>query len=505
MRKVILAIDEGTTNVKSLLLDQQGNVIGKGSVPLSISFPSAGLVEQDPLEMIEKMKDSIALAVGSVVCAEGSIDSAEGSNEVAIEAVAISNQRESVVLWERSTGKPLTQVMSWQCRRSESLCETLRKDDAFSRYVQKSTGLTLDPMFPATKVSMALQQIPDGHARAERGEICVGTINSWMVWNMTNNVFITDASNASRTQLFNIDEQVWDTAILDRLGISAATLPDVVPSSHVVGLSREFGVLKSGIPIASQIGDSHAALYGHGGYQKGVVKATYGTGSSVMAAMPKLPTIRSEISTTIAWDDATLFYGLEGNITHTGSAIDWVRRMLGVEDMEAMCELAAQASADQSVFFVPALSGLGAPYWDLEATGIFCGLKSATERADMARSAFESVLFQVADVFHVIAEELPEKIEYLSVDGGPTLNDWLMQAQADLLGVTIRRGDVAEVSAMGAGYLAGLAIGWWQTTEELAQLEGQATLFTPRQEKQAYWQARYAQWALAVKKCRLAQ
>lgn len=490
MQKVILAIDEGTTNVKSLLLDKQGKVISKGSAPLSINFPSVGVVEQDPLEIIEKMKASIALAIDSI------------EEDVEIEAVAISNQRESVVLWERSTGKPLTQVMSWQCRRSESLCETLRQDDAFSRYVQTSTGLTLDPMFPATKVSMALKQIPDGHARAEKGEICVGTINAWMVWNMTNNVFVTDASNAARTQLFNIGSQVWDTTILTRLEISAAALPEVVASSQVVGLTTEFGVLKEGIPIASQVGDSHAALYGHGGYKAGVVKATYGTGSSVMAAMPILPTIRDEISTTIAWDDATVFYGLEGNITHTGSAIDWTRRMLGVENMDAMCELAAQADSDHSVFFVPALSGLGAPYWDLDATGIFCGLKSSTERADMARSSFESVLFQVADVFNVIAEELPEKIECLSVDGGPTLNDWLMQAQADLLGVTIRRGDVAEVSAVGAGYLAGLAIDWWESKEALSQLEGEVTLFKPRKDRQAYWQARYLSWKVAVAKCR---
>jgi glycerol kinase len=498
MHSVILAIDEGTTNVKSLLLDKQGKVIGKGSVPLSISFPSTGLVEQDPLEIIEKMKVSIALAVDSLAQSEGTI-----AEDIEIAAVAISNQRESIVLWERSTGKPLTQVMSWQCRRSESLCETLRQDEAFSRYVQAATGLTLDPMFPATKVSLALQQIPDGHARAERGDICIGTINAWMVWNMTNNVFVTDASNASRTQLYHIGKQVWDETILERLGIAAAALPPVVPSSHIVGLTREFGVLPQGVPVASQIGDSHAALYGHGGYKSGVVKATYGTGSSVMAAMSKLPTIRNEISTTIAWDDSTTFYGLEGNITHTGSAIDWVRRVLGVENMNTMCQLAAQADSDHSVYFVPALSGLGAPYWDLDATGIFCGLKSATERADIARSAFESVLFQVADVFHHIAEELPEKIEYLCVDGGPTLNDWLMQAQADLLGVTIRRGEVTEVSAVGAGYLAGLAIGWWQGKDELAQLANQGHLFTPRLDKYDYWQNRYKEWALAVKKARL--
>ncbi|QUX95223.1 glycerol kinase [Marinomonas sp. CT5] len=491
MRKVILAIDEGTTNVKSLLLDPLGKVIGKGSVPLSISHPSVGLVEQDPVEIIEKMKESIALAVGSI------------AESVQIEAIAISNQRESVLLWERSTGKPLTPVISWQCRRSESLCETLRQDDVFSRYVQQSTGLTLDPMFPATKVSMALQQIPDGHIRAEKGDICIGTINTWMVWNLSNNVFVTDASNASRTQLYNIGKQVWDDAILERLGIPNVALPPVVASSHIVGLTREFGVLQQGIPVASQIGDSHAALFGHGGYKTGVVKATYGTGSSVMAAMLKLPDIRNEISTTIAWDDSTLFYALEGNITHTGSAIDWTRRMLGVENMDAMCQLAAQADIDHSVFFVPALSGLGAPYWDLDATGIFCGLKSATERADLARAAFESVLFQVADVFYVITEELPEVIECLCVDGGPTLNDWLMQAQADLLGVPIRRGGVAEVSAIGAGYLAGLAIGWWNNKEALSALEGDGTLFTPRQGRYDYWQNRYHGWALAVKKCRL--
>lgn len=492
MRNVILAIDEGTTNVKSLLLNKQGDVVGKGMASLSIRFPAAGLVEQDPFEIIERMEASIALAIDSV------------ADDVMIEAVAISNQRESVVLWERNTGKPLTPVMSWQCRRSEFLCEALRQDLTFSRYVQESTGLVLDPMFPATKVSMALQQIPDGHARAVKGEICVGTINSWMIWNMTQGVFVTDASNAARTQFYHIGKQVWDDAILARLGIALETLPEVVSSSQVVGVTKAFGSLQSGIPIASQIGDSHAALFGHGGYKAGVVKATYGTGSSVMAAMPTLPNIRHEISTTIAWQDSALFYGLEGNITHTGSAIDWARRMLGVETIEAMCELAGQADPNHSVFFVPALSGLGAPYWDLEATGIFCGLKSSTERADIARSAFESVLFQVADVFNVISDELPEKIEYLCVDGGPTQNDWLMQAQADLLGVTIRRGEVAEVSAVGAGLLAGLAIGWWQTKDELDRLQKAFTVFSPRQDKYEYWQDRYQSWSLAIKKARLA-
>ncbi|TDO99769.1 FGGY family carbohydrate kinase [Marinomonas balearica] len=491
MRKVILAIDEGTTNVKSLLMDKQGDVIGKGSSPLSISYPSAGHVEQDPLEMIERVKASIELALKST------------AEKVDIEAVAISNQRESVLLWDRQTGKPLSNVISWQCRRSESLCESLREDEIFSQYVQSATGLTLDPMFPATKVSMVLSQISMGEERAGQGEICIGTINSWLIWNMTDQTFVTDVSNASRTQLFNIRDLVWEAGILKKLHIPAKALPTVVGSSCVVGVTREFGMLKSGIPIASQVGDSHAALFGHGGFNKGVVKATYGTGSSVMAAVPKLPAIRSEISTTIAWQDCDLFYGLEGNITHTGSGIDWVRRMLGVEDIEAMCELAAEADKDHSVFFVPALSGLGAPYWDLDATGIFSGLKSGTERADIARAAFEAVIFQVADVFNLIQEELPEPIEYLSVDGGPTHNDWLMQAQADLLGVTIRRGDVAEVSAMGAGFLAGLEIGWWGDKEALANLKRHEVLFEPKRAKHEYWQTRYLGWKAAVLKCRM--
>jgi len=491
MPSAILTIDEGTTNVKSLLLNRAGKVIAKSSVPLSIHYPSEGVVEQDPYELIEKVKASIDLVLNST------------NEPVEIEAVAISNQRESVLVWDRQSGKPLTNVMSWQCRRSESYCNSLRKDTQFSEYVQHSTGLTLDPMFPATKIAMSLHDIPDGHARAGKGEICVGTINTWMIWNMSNQMFVTDVSNASRTQLFNIRECVWDRVILDQLGIPEKVLPRVEPSVKVVARTKPFGLLPAGIPIAAQIGDSHAALYGHGGYEKGVVKATYGTGSSIMAAMSSLPTIRNEVSTTIAWNDSETFYGLEGNITHTGSAIEWTRNILGVQSMEEMCTLASQAHKNHTVFFVPALSGLGAPHWDLEATGIFSGLKSSTHRADIAQSAFESVIFQVADVFHVIRQELGEAIECLCVDGGPTSNDWLMQAQADLLGVQIRRGDTAEVSAIGAAYLAGLAIGWWDKHGLCALLEMSVTLFEPNKDQYDFWQTRYGGWKLAVEKCRL--
>lgn len=490
MQKVILAIDEGTTNVKSLLINTNGEVVGKGASLLTIHHPAPNEVTQDPLEIIEKVKLSLAQALDSV------------DGEVDIDAVAISNQRESVLLWERSTGKPLTDVISWQSRTSEQLCNELRADEGFSRYVLESTGLTLDPMFPATKVSLALENIPNAIERAQLGEICLGTINSWLIWHLCDGVFITDASNAARTQLYNIRNNQWDLNILKRLNIPLECLPEVVSSAEIVGYSKAFGRLKNNTPIASQIGDSHAALYGHGGFQAGVVKATYGTGSSVMAAMTEKPKVRKEISATIAWQQGDIYYGLEGNITHTGSAIDWVRRMLGVVDMPSMCDLAASADKSHDVYFVPALSGLGAPYWDLEASGLFCGLKSSTSRAEMARSAFESVLYQVADVFNVIAQEQSKPLDRLCVDGGPTQNDWLMQAQADLLGVTIQRSEITEVSALGAGYLAGIAIGWWSNKEALSELSNKVTLFTPREEKYVYWQKRYVGWQTAVSKCR---
>lgn len=490
MREVILAIDEGTTNVKTLLVDVTGEVVGKGAAPLSIHFPAVGEVVQDPMEIIAKVKQAIALALDSAAV------------DCTVAAVAISNQRESVLLWERSTGAALTDVISWQSRTSEQLCQQLRQDSQFSQAVLESTGLTLDPMFPATKVSLALAELPAGLERARRGDICLGTVNSWLIWHLSGGVFSTDASNASRTQLFNIRDQQWDTAILDRLQIPLQCLPEVAASAQIVGYTTAFGRLAGNVPIAAQIGDSHAALFGHGGFNPGVVKATYGTGSSVMSAMQKQPSVRHEISATIAWQQKAVFYGLEGNITHTGSAIDWVRRMLDVVDVATLCDLAAQADDHHGVYFVPALSGLAAPYWDMTAKGLFSGLNIASGRAELARAAFESVIFQVADVFYVIAEEQTEPLACLSVDGGPTQNDWLMQAQADLLGVTIQRTEVAEVSAIGAAYLAGMAIGWWPDHQALAALPRQLTQFTPNSRRYHYWQERYRGWRAAVEQCR---
>lgn len=487
---IILAIDEGTSNAKAVAVDAHGQILARGSVALSLEHPHPGWAEQSPLAVWQGVCQAIEVCLAQL-----------GSVQIA--GIAISNQRESVLVWERATGRPLTPIVSWQCRRSAEYCHALTQS-GHGQLIAERTGLPIDPLFPAAKIHLLLATLPDGMARAANGELCVGTVDSWLTWQLSGgNAFSTDHSNAARTQLFDIHRGQWDDDLLALFAIPAACLPTVTPSAAVHGYTATKGMhgLPSGIPIVAQVGDSHAALYGQSLGQTGEAKATYGTGSSLMTAVEQGSPAGAGLSTTIAWHDGQLRYALEGNITHTGSGVAWVARMLGIPNMAQLTTLAAGCAGNQGVYFVPALSGLGAPYWDSQARGLFCGLSDAATPAVLCRAALESVAYQIADVFFAMEQAAGERLSVLRVDGGATGNAWLMQFQADLLQRRLIRSQVAEVSALGAAYLGGKTLGWWHDYQQLAALPRDAEYIEPRAQT-AEMQDNYSLWLSAVARAR---
>ncbi|PKH23779.1 glycerol kinase [Enterobacterales bacterium CwR94] len=487
---VILAIDEGTTNAKAIAVDKQGNVVARGSQALDIAHPQPGLAEQDPWQIWQGVRDAVTTCLAQ--CA---------GREVA--AVAISNQRESILCWQRSDGQPLTPIVSWQDRRSEALCAELRAA-GHSGLISSRTGLAIDPMFPAAKITGLLAAIPDGFNRAQAGELAIGTVDTWLTWQLTNGEnFVTDYANAARTQLFNIHSAQWDNALLELFKIPREALPTVATSAgeHGVVVRNDIPGLKPGTPILALIGDSHAALYAQRNLQAEVIKATYGTGSSLMMSMAKPVLTDNGLSTTVAWHDGQLRYAFEGNITHTGSGAAWLSKMLGIGDPQRLTAMAATTESNQGIYFVPALSGLGAPWWDLQARGMVCGLTDAATPEILARVALESIVWQIADVFFAMEQASGQQLAELCVDGGATQNDWLMQLQADVLQRPLKRAPTAEVSALGATLLAGKRLGWWQQGSDLQALTGGTTIY-PREALAQQVEENYKGWVAAVARCR---
>ncbi len=484
--QTILAIDQGTTNTKALLVDAAGAVIKRAARPLAVHYPQAAWVEQDPLALWQ----SVQAAVDE--CLDGM---------PAPLAVAVTNQRESVVLWERATGKPLGPCVIWQCQRGAALCQTLRAQGLEST-IRAHTGLTIDAMFSASKMRWLLDHTTDGHARAAAGELCLGTIDSWVLFNLTGGrVHACDATNASRTQLFNLQQLAWDDALLAIFGIPAAALPQVHASSHLYGETVQQGNLPAGLPIASLIGDSHAALYGHAGFQPGAIKATYGTGSSLMTPTPAPVLSQRGLSTTVAWSyQATATYALEGNIYVTGAAVEWYGQLLGLAEPAAAIERLAASTPDSGgVYLVPAFVGLGAPHWQSDARGLITGLTRGSTPTHLARATLESIAYQVRDVFDVMQAEAGTPLQVLLADGGASQNDLLMQFQADLLGCPVLRSTSSDVSALGAAYLAGLAVGLWPDEQAIAALPRAQDRFEPQMDAEQRV-ALYTGWQAAVKR-----
>jgi len=495
MTRHILAIDQGTTNTKALLIDPQGQVVAEASCALAVEYPRPGWVEQDPLAIWQSVREAVAACLAQAVQAGESLA-----------AVAITNQRESVVAWERATGRPVGPVVVWQCRRTADLCRELVAQ-GLAETIHQRTGLQIDPLFSGSKARWLLDHLEDGRQRAERGEICVGTMDSWVLWNLSGGaVHACDMSNASRTQLFNLHTLRWDEELLDMFGVPLAALPDVCPSSQVYAETVALDGLPAGVPIASLIGDSHGALYGHAGFAAGAVKATYGTGSSLMTPIPAPKLSAHGLSTTIAWARETPAYALEGNISVTGAAVQWLEQLLGQPDTAAGAaaieRLAGSVEDTGGVYFVPAFVGLGAPHWRESARGLIAGLTRGSTPAHLARATLEAIAYQVRDVYDVMQAEAGAPLSVLMADGGATRNDLLMQFQADILGCPVWRsrpmaGGGVDVSAMGAAYLAGLAVGVWRSEDEIAALPRPEDRFAPRLAAERR-QALYAGWREAV-------
>jgi glycerol kinase len=439
----ILAVDQGTTSTKALLVSPDGEVVASSSAPVGRRFPRPGWVEQDAEELWE-----------SVVKAVDRLPDAEPA------CIGVSAQRESVVVWDRQTGRPLSPVVGWQCTRGADICAELCAAGA-EPLVHERTGLPLDPMFTASKLRRLLDDDAALRAAAENGRACAGTVDSWLVWNLTGGALhVTDAGNASRTLLFDLHRLDWDDELLELFEIPSACLPAVVPSCDgTLGESSLPGRL-SGLPIAAVTADSHAALYGLGCTGAGTAKATYGTGSSVMSPTgSELRTSQSGLATTVAWLADRPTYALEGNIFSSGATVEWAAKLLGLDNPEEVERLAGSVSGSGGVHLVPAFAGLGAPWWEPDVRGRVTGLTFATGRAELARAAVESIAYQVADVVAALEQDVGRPLEQLRVDGGASRNEQLLQLQADLVGCPLLRSESADAAAVGAALLAGAAVG----------------------------------------------
>jgi glycerol kinase len=471
----VLAIDQGTTGTTVLLLDPEGRVTGRGYAELPQHFPRPGWVEHDGEEIWETCVRAIAAALESESAARGRIA-----------AVGITNQRETTLVWDRATSKPLAPAIVWQDRRTAPRCEALRRA-GHERAIARRTGLRLDPYFSATKLEWILGHGPGVRSRARRGELAFGTIDAWVLWKLTGGaIHATDPTNASRTLLYDIVRHRWDDDLAALFGIPRALLPEVRSSSGDFGVTRSVPGLPDGIPIRGVAGDQQAALFGQGCVSAGGLKNTYGTGCFLMLHTgTRLASPRGGLLATVACGPrGEPAYALEGSVFVAGAAIQWLRDGLGIIATAAESEALARSVPDAGgTYLVPAFAGLGAPWWRPDARGIWSGLTRGTTRAHLARAALEAIAFQTRDVVDAMAREAPSRITRMRVDGGAAQNDFLMQLQADVLGVPVERPAVVETTALGAGHLAGIAIGWWQRGGVVPGSAAEGTTFRPARSK----------------------
>ncbi len=468
--KHILALDQGTTSSRAIVFDEAGDPVVIAQRELTQIFPQPGWVEHDPRE-IWATQHAVALEALQRLREFRGARAVEGL----VSALAITNQRETIVIWDRVTGQPIANAIVWQDHRTTDWCDELQAE-GFEECVQKKTGLLLDAYFSATKIRWLLDSVPGARGRAEAGQLACGTIDSWLIWNLTGGTtHITDASNASRTMLFNIHTLEWDEQLLDLFGIPASMLPTVVPSSGVVAETNS-SVLGIAIPIAGIAGDQQAATFGQACFEPGMAKNTYGTGCFMLMNTGLQPIVsRSRLLTTIGWcgpqETVATAFCLEGSVFMAGATVQWLRDGLQIIQASAEVEsLAAQVDDTGDVYLVPAFSGLGAPYWDGHARGTLVGMSRGTGRPHLARAALEAIALQTADVFEAMSQDSRIPLRELRVDGGACRNNMLMQMQADFLGAPVVRPKVTETTALGAAYLAGLATGMWASTQEVSSM-----------------------------------
>lgn len=454
--KYILALDQGTTSSRAIVFNQTGMVIGMKQIAFNQIYPKPGWVEHDPFELWQTQYDA----------AVGAIDAAQiVPSQIA--AIGITNQRETTLIWDRKTGKPVHNAIVWQCRRSSAICQEL-KALGFESEVRARTGLLLDPYFSGTKLVWLFDEIPGLRERAERGDLAFGTVDSWLIYNLTGR-HATDATNASRTLLFNIREGRWDEEILRMLRIPAAILPEVLPSSADFGYTRK-DLFGCEIPVTGCAGDQQAALFGHACFQVGASKNTYGTGCFALMNTGSEPVVsKHNLLTTIAWDLGKGYtYALEGSVFIAGAVIQWLRDEMRVLSSSAESERLARMVKDTGgVVMVPAFVGMGAPYWDPDARGATLGVTRGTTKAHFVRAAIESIAYQSRDLLVAMERDSGAAIPFIKADGGASANSFLMQFQADILDKPVILPEVGEVTALGAAYLAGLKVGYWESLEEV--------------------------------------
>ena len=488
--KYVLALDQGTTSSRAILFGHDGGIAGVAQHEFRQIFPGVGLVEHDPYDILTSQLSSAVEVLGRA--------QARPRDTVAL---GITNQRETTIVWDRETGKPIYNAIVWQDRRGAALCKKLA-DDGAEETIRKKTGLLIDAYFSATKIAWILDNVQGARAQAEQGKLAFGTVDSWLIWNLTSGrKHVTDRTNASRTMLYNIVEDRWDAELLKLLNIPESMMPEVHWSSEPIGeVTTSLGLGE--VEIAGIAGDQQSALFGQLCISPGDAKNTYGTGCFLLQhAGEKFTLSQHRLITTLACSlHKKLEYALEGSIFVGGAVVQWMRDNMQFFSTSRDVEgIAASVDSAENVVFVPAFTGLGAPHWDPYASGLIIGLQRSTQIGHIARAALESIAFQVADVIHAMDRDTQQPFRELRVDGGAAANDILMQFQADLLQLPVRRPAVLETTAQGAAYLAGLATNFWSSTEEIARLRGQDAVFEPKADRKTM-EARLAKWQDAVKR-----
>ncbi len=497
MKKYVLALDQGTTSSRAILFDKNGNICYKAQHEFNQIYPHTGWVEHNPMEILFSQLQSVMEVIAQ---------SKATAEEIA--SIGITNQRETTIVWDKSTGKPVYNAIVWQCRRTADLCEKIKEDAELTQYIKDHTGLVVDAYFSATKIKWILDNVEGARDLAEKGQLLFGTVETWLIWNLTGGaVHVTDYSNASRTMLFDVDKLCWDEYLCEKLGVPMAMLPSAEPSSKVYGTVAKsvMGIEElAGVPISGAIGDQPAALFGQGCFKQGQAKNTYGTGCFLlMNTGDKRVESKNNLVTGVAWglgDKVT--YAIEGSAFNAGSVIKWLRDDLQLIPSARRCdELAESVPNSNGVYFVPAFTGLGAPYWDMYARGTIVGLTRGATAAHICRSVLEAIAYQMTDLLEAMKQDSDINLSELRVDGGASVSDIMMQIQADMIRTNVNRPKMVETTAIGAAYLSGLAVGFWKDIEEIEQIRKIDKVFEPQMDMEKR-EKRYRGWLRAVERSR---
>lgn len=493
--KYIMALDQGTTSSRAIIFNKNGEIVAKAQNEFTQYYPKNGWVEHDPMEILFSQISAILSCLRL-----------EKVNPKDIAGVGITNQRETTIVWDKETGKPVFNAIVWQCRRTAQYCEDL-KAEGLGDYIKETTGLLIDAYFSATKIKWILDNVEGAREKAENGQLLFGTVDTWLIWNLTNGkVHITDYSNACRTMLFDINKLCWDPYLCEKIGIPMSMLPEVKPSSCVYGeIAKITGIEDiAGVPIAGAIGDQPGALFGQGCFNVGQAKNTYGTGCFLlMNTGDKRVNSRSNLLSGIAWGIGDkITYSIEGSAFNAGSVIKWLRDEVELIHSAPECdELASEVEDSNGLYFVPAFTGLGAPYWDMYARGTMIGLTRGVNRKHICRAVLESITYQMTDLLEAMISDSDIRLKDLRVDGGASVSDIMMQIQADMTGVIVNRPKNIETTALGAAYCAGLATGVWDSTDEIEANRQVDKTFTPSMEI-TLRNKKYADWKRAVERSR---